>query len=251
VWKEPVFPLLVGVVLLVAAGVLLLVNVGWGLAALFWFGIVLGVVLTLLGLLRALRSYSSGELRTVWAGQVVAAIAWGGLVISLTSGVALIFMDGPGAGLWLTVVGGIGFALLLIVGMWLQTRGPLPALDRRPRPARVVANTDDGEGMQILRVRYVAANGVEYEADLADLIDDTWVGSFELGTIWQVYAFADLRYAEAVVFLTELHDDVWRSGYKFHGVRFSGESGPVPRGPGSPFLYANSRWTFADEPPRG
>lgn len=106
VWKEPVFPLLVGAVLLVAAGVLLLVNVGWGLAALFWFGIVLGVVLTLLGLLRALRSYSSGELRTVWAGQAVAAIAWGGLVISLASGVALIFMDGPGAGLWLTVIGG-------------------------------------------------------------------------------------------------------------------------------------------------
>lgn len=59
-----------------------------------------------------------------------------------------------------------------------------------------------------------------------------------------VYAFRDPELADSVVFLTEAHDEVWRSGWKLDGVRIGGEGGPVKPGPGSPFLRDGSKWEF-------
>lgn len=105
-------------------------------------------------------------------------------------------------------------------------------------------NTSDAEGGQEITVRYRGADREEYDAELADLIDDSWLGEFTPGTTWQVHAFADPELANSVVFLTEVHDDVWRDGYKLNGVRLGGESGPLRPGPGSPFLGEDSKWTF-------
>ncbi|GAA2096395.1 hypothetical protein GCM10009801_65920 [Streptomyces albiaxialis] len=41
--------------------------------------------------------------------------------------------------------------------------------------------------------------------------------------------------------LTEAHEDVVRRGYEFDGVRIGAGSGPVPVGPGSPFLRGRRR----------
>lgn len=70
------------------------------------------------------------------------------------------------------------------------------------------------------------------------------IAGFAPGTAWQVYAFRDPALSDAVVMLTEVHDDVWRNGYKLDGVRLGGESGPVTPGPGSPFLRQDGKWTF-------
>jgi hypothetical protein len=50
--------------------------------------------------------------------------------------------------------------------------------------------------------------------------------------------------ADSVVFLTEQHHDIWRSGYKLDGVRLGSEGGPVKPGRGSPFFRSNSKRKF-------
>lgn len=132
----------------------------------------------------------------------------------------------------------------VIIGVYRRTRGPLPALDRTSRSARVIVNGEDVDGDQILRVEYEGADGAPHEAQLADVVHDSWVQRFAPGTQWQVYAFRDAPFADTVVFLTEAHDDVWRDGFRLDGVRLGGESGPVKPGPRSPFLHDDSRWKF-------
>ncbi|MFB6599544.1 hypothetical protein [Streptomyces diastaticus] len=63
---------------------------------------------------------------------------------------------------------------------------------------------------------------------------------------WQVYCFRDPALADTVVFLTEAHDEVWRSGtYLWLGDRgeVRTEQFRKPR-PGSPFLGEDSPWRF-------
>lgn len=211
--------------------------------------IVIGVVVVVGGII-ALVLTDWGRAAMGWIGEALAAIGWGGMAIVLAAGLPVAFSGGfnddsswgfiiPGGG---AILGG-GIAAL---GMWLMTRGPLPALDRTPRTAKVMFNVDDAEGGQDITVRYLGADGEEHDADLADAIDDDWEDRFKPGTTWQIYAFRDPTLATSVVFLTEQHDDVWRKGYNLSGVRLGGESGPVTRGPGSPFLREGCKWVFED-----
>jgi len=147
---------------------------------------------------------------------------------------------------WVAIAAGVitgGLTLYMVVEMLILTRRPLPALDRTARTATVVLNASDGESRTLL-LHYIGADGEAYNAQLADYIDDSWDEAFAPGSEWQVYAFRDPDLADTVVFLTEAHDEVCRSGYVLDGVRIGGESGPVKRGPGSPFLRTPSKWTF-------
>lgn len=149
--------------------------------------------------------------------------------------------------MWILI--GIGAVCVLVimptsVRMFRATRGPLPALDRTPRTGRVILCADDPEGGQTILVEYRGDHGEGHDAQLADVIDESWEGRFAPGTRWEVYAFRDPELADSVVFLAEVHDEVWRSGWKLDGVRIGGECGPVKPGPGSPFLRAGSTWEF-------
>lgn len=157
--------------------------------------------------------------------------------------------QGWGRVLMWTVIGiGALCVVLMIptfVRMFRATRGPLPALDRTPRTARVTLRADDADGGQTILVEYRDEHGQGHDAELADVIHQSWEDRFCPGSRWQVYAFRDPELADSVVFLTEAHDDVWRAGWKLDGVRIGGEGGPVKPGPGSPFLRAGSKWEFA------
>ncbi|MDO3333396.1 Uncharacterised protein [Mycobacteroides abscessus subsp. bolletii] len=125
----------------------------------------------------------------------------------------------------------------------------LPAIDRTPRVATVSANegTDSVTGWPGLYVTYQGRDGKQYEVHLADDVDESWLDRFPIGSTWQVYAFRDTALADTVVFLTEAHDEVLRSGiYLWLGVRGEVHTGQFrkPR-PGSPFFGEDSRWEFA------
>lgn len=169
-----------------------------------------------------------GSLAIVLVIWWLAAMGWGDVLL-WGGGVAAVAV----AALWIHVV----------MDILVRTRKPLPALDRTARTATVVLNANDGESRTLL-LRYIGANGLACNAQLADYIDDSWEDTFAPGSEWQVYAFRDPDLADTVVFLTEAHDEVCRCGYVLDGVRIGGESGPVKRGPGSPFLSASSKWTF-------
>lgn len=180
-----------------------------------------------------------------WALPVVVIggiVAWVGLVVlSTLQGWAQVLM-------WIVI--GVGvlavpFLVWMFVDLHRATRGPLPALDRTPRTARVILRTDDADGGQTIIVEYRGADGEGHDAQLADLIHDSWEDRFGPGSRWQVHAFRDPDLADSVVFLTEAHNEVWRVGYKLDGVRIGGEGGPVKPGPGSPFLRDDSKWRFA------
>lgn len=148
--------------------------------------------------------------------------------------------------MWGGIGGGVLTVALLIhmvIDLRKATRGPLPAIDRTPRTARVILNADDGEGHTLL-LRYRGVDGRKHHAQLADLPAEDWIDRFAPGSTWQVYAFQDPGLADSVVFLTEAHEDVWRAGYVLDGVRIGGEGGPLTPGPGSPFLREGGKWRF-------
>ncbi|WP_396911133.1 hypothetical protein [Mycolicibacterium sp.] len=125
----------------------------------------------------------------------------------------------------------------------------LPAIDRTPRDATVSANegTDSVTGWPGLYVTYQGRDGEQHEVHLADDVDESWLGRFLVGSTWQVYTFRDPALADTVVFLTEAHDEVLRSGiYLWLGVRGEVHTGQFrkPR-PGSPFFSQDSKWEFA------
>ncbi|MFD0557079.1 hypothetical protein FB566_2334 [Stackebrandtia endophytica] len=145
------------------------------------------------------------------------------------------------------VLGAVGCGIL--VWVWTLDHLRLPALDRTPRVATICdvaewPNPDDQAeaNTRIVGVEYVAGDGRSYRATLADLIHCSWIDEFTVGSRWQIYAFRAPDLAESVVFLTEVHDDVWRSGYCLDGVRLPGETGLSAPGPGSPFLNGKRRF---------
>lgn len=163
------------------------------------------------------------------------------VVISIVQGWSPVLM-------WIVIgIGAVGAAAtaLGLSRMLRAARGPLPALDRTPRTARVVLRSDDADGGQTILVEYRDDHGQGHDAQLADIIHESSEARFAPGSNWQVYAFRDPALADSIVFLAEAHDDIWRDGWKLDGVRIGGESGPVAPGPGSPFLRENSRWDFA------
>ncbi|GAA5154783.1 hypothetical protein GCM10025768_26500 [Microbacterium pseudoresistens] len=247
-WLEHLIGLIFGGLAVIVIGIVVLVLTDWGRVALTWIGFGFGVILTVVLFIAPVRSIRAGERTAVWMGEVLCAIGWGCMTISLAAGLPLLFWIGPqNLPEWAMVIPGAGTALftgVAVLGMWLMTRGPLPPLDRTPRTATVLYNTVDAEGGQDITVRYHGADGSQHEAELADLIDDSWLDRFAEGTTWQIYAFEDAALADAVVFLTEEHDEVWRDGYKLNGVRLGGEGGPLPPGPGSPFLREGGKFTF-------
>lgn len=178
---------------------------------------------------------------------------WALVVVIYGSGLAI------GLGVWWLAAQGWGDVLIgcaivagiivsaltlhMIIEVSILTRRPLPALDRTARTATVVLNANDGESRTLL-LQYIGANGEACNAQLADYIADNWDEAFVPGSEWQIYAFRDPDLADSVVFLTEAHDEVWRSGYVLDGVRIGGESGPVKPGPGSPFLKGTGKWRF-------
>ncbi len=248
-WLEHIVPLIfIGIGVLVVGTIVLALSDG-GRAALVWIGLGFGAIMLVWLALDPWRSFRAGVPVAVWAGEALCALGWGGTAISLAAGIPYLFWRGPDSTPeWAFLIPGLGavvFTGLVFVGMRMQTSGPLPALDRTPREARVIFNEDDDDGQNI-EVRYPGVDGKKHDAELADLIDDSWQDRFAPGTTWQVFAFRDVALADSVVFLTEQHDDVWRKGYKLNGVRLGGEGGPVTRGPGSPFFRAGAKWTFEE-----
>ncbi|WP_067431772.1 hypothetical protein [Nocardioides jensenii] len=167
-------------------------------------------------------------------------------------GAMVLWLSWTGWGRPVLMWGGVGAAVLtaallihMLVVLHKATRGPLPALDRTPRTARVVLNADDDEGHTLL-LRYRGVDGHKHHAQLADCPDETWIDRFAPGTTWEVYAFLDPNLADSVVFLTEAHEEVRRAGYVLDGVRIGGEGGPLEPAPGSPFLGEDSKWGFSE-----
>lgn len=247
-WLEHLIALIVIGSIVIVGGMVVLSLSDWGRLTMVWLGLGLGLVMTVWLAIDPWRSLRAGEPAAVWVGEALTAFGWSAMTVSLAAGIPYVFWLGPDTlPEWSFAVPGVGavvFTAIAALGMWLQTRQPLPALDRTPRSARVTLNTEDSEGRQGITVRYRGADGEKHDAELADLIADSWLGEFTPGTTWQVYAFRDPRLANSVVFLTEAHDDVWRDGYKLDGVRLGGESGPVTPGPGSPFLREDSKRRF-------
>lgn len=236
-------------ILVVGTVVLSLTDVGRAIGA--GIGLLVGLALACWLFTGVWRRIRSGAPAVVWVGEMLSAVGWSCMAIALAAGIPFVFWLGTDtAPVWaFPVVGAsaVVFTIIAVVGIFLQTRGPLPALDRTPRSARVLLNEDDsGDGGQTITVRYLGVDGEEHDADLADLIHPSSRDRFSLGSTWQVYAFRDAGFADAVVFLTEQHDDVWRHGFKLNGVRLGGESGPITPGPGSPFLRDNGKWSFED-----
>lgn len=183
-------------------------------------------------------------IRHDWAIPVVVLSGCGGFVALI---VLAIIQGWAPTLMWIVIAIGLVSVLLTIptfVHLHRATRGPLPALDRTPRTARVVLNADDADGGQTILVEYRGADGVMHSAQLADIIEGSHQDRFTPNSCWQVYAFRDVAHADTVVFLTQTHDDVWRAGWKLDGVRIGGESGPIKPGPGSPFLREDSTWEF-------
>lgn len=248
-WLEHLLGLIITGLVLIVGGMIVLSLTDWGRVTMAWLGLGLGGALFVWLLAEAWRSLRTGERAMVWIGEAIGAFGWGGMAAALGGGIPFVFWrsargDLPEWAFALPGIGAVAFTGVAMIGMWMQTRGPLPALDRTPRSARVVWNTEDPEGGQNIAVRYRGADGEHHEAELADLIDDSSLDRFAVSTTWQIYAFQDVRLSDAVVFLTEEHDDVWRDGYKLDGVRLGGESGPLKPGPGSPFLREGGRWEF-------
>ncbi|MGV2983157.1 hypothetical protein ACNPNP_05550 [Microbacterium sp. AGC85] len=247
-WLAHIVPIAcVGIAVLIA-GIVLLSFTDRGRATMMWIGLGLGIILTVYLLIVPARGIRQGAPVVSWAGGVLAAFGCGGIAISLLAGIPFVAWAGLGddldGGAFIPGVGSTVFTAVMGIGMWMLTRGPLPALDRTARSARVMFNTDDADGAQSITVQYCGADGEEHEAELADLIDDSWRDRFAPGTTWKIYAFQDPDLADAVVLLTEEHEEVWRDGYKLNGVRLGGESGAVKPGPGSPFLREGGKWSF-------
>ncbi|MFD5225398.1 hypothetical protein ACFWHT_07225 [Microbacterium sp. NPDC058342] len=176
-WLEHIGALIVIGVVVLVAGFVFLPMTDWGRATLVGLGAGLAVLLTAWLAVDPWRSVRSGEPVSVWGGEAVSALGWGGMTFSLAAGLPYIFWLGPpDAPEWLFFLPGAGavlFTAVAALGIRMQTRRPLSALDLRPRPAHVILNTQDADGGQIISVRYRGADGDEHEADLADLIDDS------------------------------------------------------------------------------
>jgi len=247
-WLEHVGALIVIGLIVIVGGMVVLSLSDWGRATMVWLGLGLGLVMAVWLAIDPWRSLRAGEPAAVWAGEAISAFGWSAMTISLAAGIPYVFWRGPDTlPEWAFAIPGVGsvvFTAIAALGTWMQTRRPLPALDRTPRSARVTLNTEDAEGRQDIIVRYEGVDGERHDAELADLIDASCLHRFAPGATWQVYAFRDPKLADSVVFLTEAHDDVWRDGYKLDGVRLGGEGGPVRPGPGSPFLREDSKWSF-------
>lgn len=151
----------------------------------------------------------------------------------------------------------IGGLLLAVIGVsqdvrdGIRNRRPLPALDRTPRTATVLARSAAPRkpirgGTQIpgdfllVEVAYVDADGRTRREPLADLFPGTEAERFAVGTTWQVYGF---QRPTGRCLLAEAHDDVARIGYHLDGVRAKEERGAFPPRTGSPILGV---LTFAD-----
>ncbi|MGJ0203973.1 hypothetical protein [Leucobacter sp. gxy201] len=140
----------------------------------------------------------------------------------------------------------IALGVLFVIGMTVLIRHairtqdePIPLIDRsRAYPATVVGVYDTSASETAdpnVKVEYVVTDGETRQRYLADVIDDSWLDRFALGSVWQIYPYSP---DTTRVVLTEAHDDVWRCGYNVDGLYgLGGNSGPVDRGPGSPFPY--------------
>lgn len=247
-WVEHIIALIViGLIVLIGSIVVLSLSDG-GRATMVWLGLGIGLVMAIVLFRDPWRSRPSGAPATVWVGESLSAFGWTATIVMWTAGPPYIFWRGleslPEGWKIAMPLSAVGFIAITGLGIRMQTRAALPALDRTARSAQVMFNTDDADGRQSLSLRYQSADGEEHDAELADLIHDSHRDRFAPGTTWQVYAFRDPELANTVIFLTEVHDDVWRNGYKLDGVRLGGEGGPLKPGPGSPFLREDSPWSF-------
>ncbi|GAA4672926.1 hypothetical protein [Gordonia humi] len=241
-WLEHLVALVIAGVIVVAGALVLLSLTDRGRAALVWLGLALGLVMACGLAIGPWRSRRAGKPPTVWIGEALSAFGWSATTVCLAAGIPYVFWRGPDTiPEWAFAVPGVGAVVFMtIAGLGVRIRRQLPALNLDPRRATVLFNDSDADGRQSIALRYQGVDGEEHDAELADMIDDSWLDRFAPGTIWQVYAFRDPMLATSVLFLTEAHDDVWRNGYKLDGVRLGGEGGPVRPGPGSPFFGEDS-----------
>lgn len=146
--------------------------------------------------------------------------------------------------MWLVM----GIGLLFVIGMplliwrsYVTKDKPRPLLDRsRSYTATVCAaymgSSYDESASANVQVEYVDADGETQRVWLADVIDDSWVDRFAVGSPWQIYAHNPPHPTPRVV-LTEAHEEVWRCGIDMNTNGFGAgySTGVWPPGPGSPF----------------
>lgn len=136
-------------------------------------------------------------------------------------------------------IGGItAFVVLMVLLLWrahIVAQRPIPMIDRSVSYTATVLSiaTSGEEAIDLVVVEYVDGAGETRTAILADVVDDSWIDRFTPGSRWDVYAFT---VPGPRVALTEIHDEVVRSGWNLDGVHLGGDHGPVvPPQPGSPF----------------
>lgn len=124
--------------------------------------------------------------------------------------------------------------LLIVHRLEATTRKPLPALDRTPRTAAVVAvHAASQSELQMVEVEFPDGAGTVGRACLVDLFDSSAARAFTVGSRWQVYSFMK---DQSRCLLAEEHDDVPRSGYQLDGLRIGNERLTFPPRQGSPIL---------------
>ncbi|WOC13008.1 hypothetical protein [Gordonia sp. MP11Mi] len=172
------------------------------------------------GLLPTAQERLAADLRLMRAASAICAVLLLWLVIGL-------FRHPASSWIERFVVGVLAFCVAApVIGM-MAFRKRLPALDRTPRPARVIGrdhfNTEpepDSEIAPYVLVRVAFdVDGQEVEALIADLVVAPSLDEFVDGSVWQVYAFAAADTLTKTgdgwcrVILAEAHDGIVRAGY--------------------------------------
>lgn len=193
------------------------------------------------------RRTSERSLWTSGGTWLVVFVIGSGLLIW---GILSLSLDGTVRGI-MVLLAVFGAAVACGIG-WLMamSNAPLPALDRTPREARVrevrewdEPDTTAEEETKKVIVDYEGTDGEVHTAWLGDLIHESSIDRFVLGSRWQVYAFADPALADSTVVLTESHEDVWRSGSLVAGIHGDrGVSSLRRAAPGSLFLTGTRRF---------
>lgn len=141
------------------------------------------------------------------------------------------------------VIGVIAAFLMIVRRIEATTEKALPALDRSPRTATVVAvheaprsplrSADGSAYLWMIEVEYADGGGTVRRESLADLFAGSALPRVTVGSTWQVYGFVK---PQGRCLLTEAYDELPRAGYNLDQLRISKEQFAFSPRPGSPIL---------------